>query len=399
LEQLADTQIPIVITEGEKKALALSRLALYETDQPRFIPIAISGVWNWRGTAGKTGGPKGERLDIKGPINDLNRIPWSGRRVFIVFDANVHTNDSVKWARKGLCKELVTRGAEVKFVNLPTDCGVNGIDDLLALWGPARVLDLFEAAVSGVELRVILPTQYQSRPEGMFRVTTNGQRLSQIQLTTFPATILANIQLDDGVETRREFEIEATVLGQKKVLTIPASDFTSMNWVVERLGSTAIVLPNQRDYARAAIQSLSLTAMEQRIYAHTGWRKTDDGWIYLHAGGAIGADGLISDVAVRLSGTLSRYELRAAPNSIALKKAVIASLQLVDLGPASICCPCLRLRSAQFLGAPISRYTWWARPARSRAHWLRCTNNISGPLWIDCTCRPRGHRQRTLSNQ
>ena len=289
----------------------------------------------------ETGGPKGERLDVKGPINDLNRIPWDGRLVSIVFDTNVHTNDGVKWARKGICKELASRGAEVKFVNLPADCGVNGVDDLLALWGPARVLDLFEAAVSGVELRVILPTQYQSRPEGMFRVTTNGQRLSQIQLTTFPATIRANIQLDDGVETRREFEIEATVLGQKKVLTIPASDFASMNWAVERLGSAAIVLPNQRDYARAAIQSLSLTAIEQHIYAHTGWRKTDDGWIYLHAGGAISADGVISDVAVRLSGTLSRYEFRAVANAIALKKAVTASLRLVDLGPAPICFPLL----------------------------------------------------------
>ena len=43
----------------------------------------------------------------------------------------------------------------MKFVNLPEDCGVNGVDDLLAAWGPARVLELFEAAVSGAELRVI----------------------------------------------------------------------------------------------------------------------------------------------------------------------------------------------------------------------------------------------------
>ena len=71
-EQLADVTIPVVIVEGEKKALALQRLACHETARPRFIPVAIPGVWNWRGTVGKANGPKGERIDLKGPINDLN---------------------------------------------------------------------------------------------------------------------------------------------------------------------------------------------------------------------------------------------------------------------------------------------------------------------------------------
>jgi hypothetical protein len=39
-----------------KLRLALWRLANYETETPRFIPIAIPGVWNWRGIIGKTGG-------------------------------------------------------------------------------------------------------------------------------------------------------------------------------------------------------------------------------------------------------------------------------------------------------------------------------------------------------
>ncbi len=44
LEQLEDTAFPIVIVEGEKKALALSRLANHETETLRLIPIAIAGV-------------------------------------------------------------------------------------------------------------------------------------------------------------------------------------------------------------------------------------------------------------------------------------------------------------------------------------------------------------------
>ena len=134
-QQLEDVTIPIVIAEGEKKALALWRLACHESEKPQFIPVAIPGVWNWRGTVGKANGPRGERIDLKGPINDLNLIAWAEREVRILFDVNVHTNDNVKWARSGLASELATRKVNVKFVNLPVDCGVNGVDDLLATWG------------------------------------------------------------------------------------------------------------------------------------------------------------------------------------------------------------------------------------------------------------------------
>ena len=189
LEHLKDATIPIVIVEGEKKALALWRLANHETNTPRFIPIGIAGVWNWRGKVGKTNGPTGQRIDVNGPIADLSRIEWKGRKVFIIFDVNVHTNDSVKWARKGIARELATRRGEVEFVNLPEDCGVNGVDDLLATWGPTRVLELFDNSVRGARIQVVLPPQFQSRPEGMFRVVNKGERLSQVQLTNYQASI------------------------------------------------------------------------------------------------------------------------------------------------------------------------------------------------------------------
>ena len=93
---------------------------------------------------------------MHGPIADLSRIEWRGRIVFVVFDANVQTNLKMSNGRGGESgRELATRNAEVKLVNLPGDCGVNGVDDLLAVWGPVRVLGLFESAVSGAKLRII----------------------------------------------------------------------------------------------------------------------------------------------------------------------------------------------------------------------------------------------------
>ena len=83
--------------------------------------MAIAGVWNWRGRTGKTGRPKGERLEIKGPIPDLNRISWGGRTAFVISDGGrrATNEEDVNWARKGLSRDSTSRAAQVKFVNLP----------------------------------------------------------------------------------------------------------------------------------------------------------------------------------------------------------------------------------------------------------------------------------------
>jgi hypothetical protein len=331
-EQLPDVTIPIAIVAGEKKSLALSRLA------PRFIPVALASAWSWRGKVGRT---SGAGIELTGPIADLGRIAWKARKVFIVFDANVHTDDSVNWARKGIARELATRGAEVEFVNLPEDCGVNGVDELLAAWGPEKVLELFDRSVSGARLHVVLPPQFQSRPEGMFRVTTKGENLSEVQLATYRAAIITNIRLDDGVEAKREFEIESELMGRRSRFTIPASEFAGMDWPIERMGAGAITFPNQREYARTAIQSLSVAAEERCIYTHTGWGNVDGRWIFLHAGGAIGRDGAVSDVNVRLLDPVSSFELRLPAGADQLALALKATLRLVELGPASISFPLL----------------------------------------------------------
>lgn len=147
-EHLADASLPVVITEGEKKTLALYRLAHDKTEgsPPRFLAVGVSGVWNWRGTVGKTHDEKGARRDVKGVIADFDRIAWQGRIVHIIYDANVATNESVSAARRELSKELKRRGAKVRLVDLPQEAGINGIDDLLAAHGADYALSLIEAA-------------------------------------------------------------------------------------------------------------------------------------------------------------------------------------------------------------------------------------------------------------
>jgi len=342
LTQLDDPTIPIVIVEGEKKTLALQRLSIYESETPRFLPVGLSGVWNWRGVTGKASGPNGERVDTKGPINDLDRLSWADRTVYVLFDADVETNSSVMWARTGIARELASRKASVKFINIPKDSGVKGIDDLLAAWGPARVLELFENPAPGAALQASISPQFRSRPEGMFRFTTKGEQVVETQLTSYRAEIVRNTRLDDGVGVVREFEIEAALFGRITRFTISAAEFTGMAWPIEKLGSAAITYPRQTDYARAAIQSCSLDAEERSVYTHTGWRLIDHHWVYLHSRGAISQTDVDAGVSVRLPRSLAQYELRAPSTPEALICAVRASLRFI--APA-ICIP---LRAATF---------------------------------------------------
>lgn len=147
---LADTNLPICLTEGEKKTLALWEFAWHGLGDsaltPRFVPVGTSGAFNWRGKVGKAESATGQRQDVKGVIPDFDLIEWKGRVVYIVFDTNVHTNENVRAARRGLAAELTRRGAKVRLVDLPEMAGVNGVDDLLALKGVGYVSALFDAA-------------------------------------------------------------------------------------------------------------------------------------------------------------------------------------------------------------------------------------------------------------
>lgn len=351
LDQLQDPTMPIVLVEGEKKAIALWRLAWWNVEAPRFIPIALAGVWNWRGTVGKSCAPNGARVDVKGPIADLDRINWAERPVIVLFDSDVSTNESVKWARKGIAAELAKRCAKVRFITLPADLSVNGIDDLLALDGPEKVLARFEHQEAGPKLSIIAPPQFRETEDGLVRyLQKENQTISQTQLTNFVAKITKSLVLDDGLESRREFEILGTLRGFTHRFTIAAEEFSSMDWAIQELGPTAITFPNQREYARTAIQSLSLGAVEQRIYAHTGWREVDGKWIYLHAAGAISASGAVADTEVRLPGTMGHYVLLLAGREESVINAVRASLRLTQLAPPEVAFPMLAATYRAALG-------------------------------------------------
>jgi hypothetical protein len=118
----ADPATPVVITEGELKALV--------ANQAGMPTIAVSGIYGWKRKA-KDNQPDENRGSI--PIPDLNLIEWKGRVVYICYDSDAATNPDVRRAEVALAKELFGRGADPRIVRLPTLPGhtKTGLDDFI----------------------------------------------------------------------------------------------------------------------------------------------------------------------------------------------------------------------------------------------------------------------------
>ena len=119
VELLGDISLPILIVEGEKKCLCAWCLANHNASEPRFLPIGISGVWNWKTKVETSERADGTHHRVMGPLPDLARIPWQ-RPVLIAFDSDAATNEGVQKARAALSRELRKRGAiSVRYVLIP----------------------------------------------------------------------------------------------------------------------------------------------------------------------------------------------------------------------------------------------------------------------------------------
>lgn len=120
LPKLRKGDNPVYITEGEKKALALSQLNI--------AAIGIGGVWCWK------------KKGVDELIDDLVRIDWEGRIVYVVFDYDEkpRTRRQVQNAMRRLAKALRTAGAkEVYAVDLPPGPkgSKQGVDDFMVAHG------------------------------------------------------------------------------------------------------------------------------------------------------------------------------------------------------------------------------------------------------------------------
>ena len=117
---MKDQTIPILVTEGEKKAAAVSKRS-----KGHMPTIGLGGVWNF--TAGS-------KIPLLPQLEGFN---WEDRTVYIAFDSDAATNPNIQMAEAALAKELLARKAHPCIVRTPSlDPGSKtGVDDYLVALG------------------------------------------------------------------------------------------------------------------------------------------------------------------------------------------------------------------------------------------------------------------------
>ena len=135
---LANTDQPIVITEGEIKATSV----MANTGLPT---LGLGGVFMW--------------ADHKTPLAIMAETAWARRRVFIVFDSDIDTKPGVQLAEARLAEWLLRQKAIVHTCRLPPSLSgeKQGADDFIAAQGAEVFLSALQSArsLTDMDLRVL----------------------------------------------------------------------------------------------------------------------------------------------------------------------------------------------------------------------------------------------------
>ena len=181
--------------------------------------------------------------------------------------------------------------------------------------------------------------------DGSEYVYRNGQLIHNAydkikSLANYDPRPKAVISVDDGQTIRRDLIIDIVMeTGTVQDIRIPVESLGNPAVFQARLPLTARTNPAQGSmgYVVDCIRSRCERIEQRSIYSHTGMRKVDGQWVYLHGGGALGgADNITTELPPNLSNY--RFEKR---DDVSEVEAVEAVLKLFDVAPPDISYPML----------------------------------------------------------
>lgn len=239
---------------------------------------------------------------------------------------------------------LQGKAKSIKILKLPDLPPKGDVSDWLAAGGNKEKL---------LELAAEAPEWEPASPEKSENTTASGGYKVQndcivwlkptrdgvlpVTLSNFTARVVRDVSLDDGAEETRFFELEGALASGRPLprIKVPADKFFSMNWLGNwGVGPIISAGMGAKDRVREAIQLFSSGAAQEKVFTHIGWRRINSSWAYLHAGGAIGCNGVLVEVETP---TLQRYILPA--NGGDAKAGMEASLALLSVAPPEITLP------------------------------------------------------------
>jgi hypothetical protein len=196
--------------------------------------------------------------------------------------------------------------------------------------------------------------QYRVSGGRIVRDVMTKDGILEVPLANWAGRIIEEVIVDDGGENRVMLAVEGALIDGTPLprIEVGADEFPCMRWPVANWGVRAVVLAGMgtADHLRVALQLLSGDVSRRVVFAHTGWREIGGQWVFLHAGGALGALGPVERIQTVLVNDLQNLEFPKPPRGNDLIVAVRASLGLLSLGPDRIVFPGLSAVYGAILG-------------------------------------------------
>jgi hypothetical protein len=169
-KRYGDVSVPVVFTEGEKKALLLGQLG--------HCAVGLTGVWNWVDPAS---GGNGEGKLLHPSLS--KHVPVAGRECLLFFDADSTTNANVDLAARHLAGRLLCDGASRVRFCCPPEGGPKGVDDYYAAHGDAgaQAVDALMSGAADVD-RPINPKSPLQRVCDFKVLSSAPKSLSQLRV-------------------------------------------------------------------------------------------------------------------------------------------------------------------------------------------------------------------------
>lgn len=307
---------PVWIVEGEKDADNLAAIGMTATSSPM-------GAGKWS----------------KGSYSDS----LMGATCYILPD-----NDDPGWAHaREIAQSLEEKAKLARILDLKRiwpDLPKKGdVSDVLQHLGAEKTREALEALAADNSVQwADLPALYGKIPgytvlDGhIAQMTDNGAKV----LSNFLALPVEVLAVDDGLTVVKKMEIRGwTSTGHELPRArVPVTQYPGMAWISEHWDIAANMAPGStvKDKLRYVIAEVGrMTVTRRTEYTHTGWRKLRGQWVYLHGGGAVGADG----ISTALEGNMTQYRLDAQGHTA--REGYKASLGLLDVMAAHVAVPLL----------------------------------------------------------
>lgn len=139
ISTLKDPTKPIIITEGDKKAI--------KAVQEGFPCVSLGGVWSWKCKADTIDLDENPEWELTADIiPDLVHADFKDKEVILCYDNDMYHNLKVKQALYSLGSYLISeKGAKVKLIFLPKG-EAKGLDDFLVAHGAEEFQKLLNKA-------------------------------------------------------------------------------------------------------------------------------------------------------------------------------------------------------------------------------------------------------------